>query len=460
VNRPVLAIALAGTRMSTGDAAGVGQLLDVVEASLDPSAGPPIVFDEDEFAQLPAQLAVYRAGLALLSGDIDATVTYATRALELADPADHLRRGAATALIGLARWATGDLVTAERRYGEAISHLLAAGHLSDALGCSLALADIHLALGQLGDAQATFELGLRWTAESPGLRGAADMHVGLAEVLLERNDLAAAAGHLQAAVDLGERAGLPQNAYRWRVAMARLRQANGDLDGAIELLDEAEPLYDTDFSPPVRPVSAIRARAQVARGDLASARRWASDRGLVADGELVYVREYEHVTFARILLARHEAEGDTEALADAVALLKRLLVAAEAGQRKAVDIEILMLLASAHRVAGDGGAATAAMEEAVRRAAAEGYVRVLLDAGAAVAPARAQGPWSSALIDELSVREIDVLRLLRSDLSGPDIARELHVSLNTFRTHTKNIYAKLGVNNRREAIRRAAELGL
>jgi LuxR family transcriptional regulator, maltose regulon positive regulatory protein len=64
------------------------------------------------------------------------------------------------------------------------------------------------------------------------------------------------------------------------------------------------------------------------------------------------------------------------------------------------------------------------------------------------------------LVDPLSGRELDVLRMLRSDLSGPEIAGELHVSLNTLRTHTKNIYAKLGATNRREAVRRAAELGL
>ncbi len=66
----------------------------------------------------------------------------------------------------------------------------------------------------------------------------------------------------------------------------------------------------------------------------------------------------------------------------------------------------------------------------------------------------------SGLVEELSDRELDVLRLLRSDLSGPDIARELIVSLNTVRTHTRHIYTKLGVNNRREAVRRAGELGL
>jgi len=70
------------------------------------------------------------------------------------------------------------------------------------------------------------------------------------------------------------------------------------------------------------------------------------------------------------------------------------------------------------------------------------------------------GPSNRALIEPLSERELEVLRLLGTDLDGPDIARELSVSLNTMRTHTRNIYAKLGVNNRRAAVRRAAELGL
>ena len=79
---------------------------------------------------------------------------------------------------------------------------------------------------------------------------------------------------------------------------------------------------------------------------------------------------------------------------------------------------------------------------------------------AAAEPARRTAPARTGPVDDLSARELDVLRLLRSDLSGPDIARELLVSLNTLRTHTKNIYAKLGVNNRREAVTRAHELGL
>src|SRR5262249_7331360 len=167
--------------------------------------------------------------------------------------------------------------------------------------------------------------------------------VGLSEILLERNDLDAAERHLSASDELGDTAGLPQHAYRWRVAGARLAQARGDLDAALELLDEAAPRYDTDFSPPVRPVAALRARVQLARGDVAGARRWAADRGVTADDELSYVREYEHVTLARILLAEH---------ADVTAFLERLLAAAEAGHRVGSAIEILVLLASARYTGG------------------------------------------------------------------------------------------------------------
>jgi LuxR family maltose regulon positive regulatory protein len=84
------------------------------------------------------------------------------------------------------------------------------------------------------------------------------MHVGIAGVLFERDDLVAAAEHLADSHGLGEYNGLPQNPYRWRVAMARLREIEGDLDGALELLDEADRLYVGDYLPNVRPVSAMR----------------------------------------------------------------------------------------------------------------------------------------------------------------------------------------------------------
>jgi LuxR family maltose regulon positive regulatory protein len=100
----------------------------------------------------------------------------------------------------------------------------------------------------------------------------------------------------------------------------------------------------------------------------------------------------------------------------------------------------------------------ALLAAAAQRGIATDYVRRLLAAGRGTEPARSSG--AERLIEPLSGREVDVLRLLATDLGGPDIARQLVVSLNTVRTHTKNIYAKLGVNNRRAAVRRAEELHL
>ena len=478
--RPVLSLTLVGARMATGDTTGVEPLLQSVEGWLEAPVGA-IVFDEAEFARLPAQVAIYRSALALLAGDTAGTISHADRVLALVEPSDHLGRGSAAALLGLAHWSVGDLETARRRYSEAVDRFVEVGFLPDVLGCSLALADLQVAQGALRDAQRTLESGLERAGAHPGLRGTADMHVGLSEVLLERNELDAALRHLQASSELGDHAGLPQNAYRWRVAMARLRQAQGDLAGALELLDEAERVYNTDFSPAVRPIPALKARAWLAQGDLAAALRWATDRGVTPHDDLSYVHEYEHITLARVLLARQVADPSST---DAIGLLDRLLAGAEEGQRTGSVIELLVLLSLARHSRGDRPAAVAALQAALVRAEPEGYVRVFVDGvptlaallrtvpleGVAEEHARrvlaAAGTTGAVtlsragLVDELSSRELDVLRLLRSELTGPDIARELMVSLNTMRTHTKSIYAKLGVNNRREAVRRAAELGL
>jgi LuxR family maltose regulon positive regulatory protein len=306
------------------------------------------------------------------------------------------------------------------------------------------------------------------------------MYVGMSEVHRERNDLAAATQQLLRSQELGEAIGLPQNRYRWRVAMSRIRQAQGDLGGALELLNEAERLYMGDMFPNVRPVPALKARVWIAQGRLGEALGWAHEQGLSTDDDLSYLREFEHITLARMLLAQR-AEPDVH---QAARLLECLLVAAEEGERTGRVIEILVLQALARQRLGDIPAALACLERAVTLAEPEGYVRVFADEGppvasllkalakqeiarnyvrrllAAVGETGHDRPVKQALIEPLSERELDVLRLLGSELDGPAIARELTVSLNTMRTHTKNIYAKLAVTSRRAAVRRAAELGL
>jgi LuxR family transcriptional regulator, maltose regulon positive regulatory protein len=181
---------------------------------------------------------------------------------------------------------------------------------------------------------------------------------------------------------------------------------------------------------------------------------------------------------------RAAGERAERSVHEAARLLERLLLAAEAGGRTGRVIEILVLRALAHQALGDTQAALASLDRAVTLAEPEGYLRVFADEGlpmtsllraavkqgtgrddarwllAAVSGTEQGSPGKQALIEPLSERELDVLRLLASELDGPAIARELTVSLNTMRTHTKNIYTKLAVTSRRAAVRRAAELGL
>jgi LuxR family maltose regulon positive regulatory protein len=494
--RPVLSVGYAGALLVSGQFEGVEARLRDAERWLDttaearegseaPSTGM-VVVDQEEFRRLPGAIAIYRAAQALALGDVAGTVTHARRALDLVAEDDHLGRGAAAGFLGLTYWTSGQLEAAHRSWADAMASLQTAGHVSDAIGCTIALADIEIAQGRLHEAMSTYERGLQLATEqgAPALRGAADMHVGMSELFRERNDLEAAAEHLLTSRELGDENGLPQNPYRSRVTAARIRQAEGDLDGAFELLTEAERLYVGDFSPNVRPIAALKARVWIAQGKLSEARAWAQKHGLSATDDLSYVQEFQHISLAAVLLAQGIHDGADHTIGEAADLTERLLGAAEDGGRHGSAIEILVVLALARHARGDRAGAMASLDRAVALAEPEGYIRVFIDEGprmaallklaakqpnapsyvrrllAALATAEGAAAVAQPLIEPLSERELEVLRLLGTDLGGPEIARELAVSLSTVRTHTQNIYAKLGVNSRRAAIRRAAELDL
>ncbi len=224
-----------------------------------------------------------------------------------------------------------------------------------------------------------------------------------------------------------------------------------------------------------------KAQVWIAQGRLADAAAWARGRNLSINDELSYLNEFEHLIQARILVAQKQS-------GPAVELLKRLLQVAERGERPGSVIEILVDLALAHQARNDIPAALAALARALNLAEAEGYVRIFVGRGspirtllaeaaaadvspvyvrrlrAALGESEVNTPISHSssqpLVEPLSDRELDVLKRLSSEMSGPEIAQTLMISLNTLRTHTKNIYSKLGVNSRRAAVSQAQELGL
>jgi LuxR family maltose regulon positive regulatory protein len=509
--RPVLSIEYVGALMSNGKLEGIEDRLRDAERWLDATtegrARPEaessetrpeqsrrmVVMDEKEFRRLPGSIAMYHAGLALVRGNVPDTMTYARRALDTTPEDDHITRGGAAGLLGLAHWTSGDLELAHRMFADGMASLQKAGNISDAINGTATLAVIRIAQGRLHDAMRTYERALQLAIEqgTPAMLGTADMYVGMSELEREHNDLDAATQYLMKSKEIGELAGFAQNRYRWRVAMARIREAQGDLHGALDLLDEAERLYMSDFSPNVYPIAARKTRVWLAQGKLDEALNWAREQGLSAEDDLNYVREFEHITLARIFLARYQSDHLDSSIREAIGLMESLLKAAQDGGRLGSVIEILILQALAHHAQGDISTALLALQQALTLAEPQGYIRMFLDEGSPMAELlrkaanhgimpgytgkllaafEAQGsisaspiPVSSAsqpLIEPLSQRELELLRLLKTDLSGPEIANQLVIALSTVRTHTKSIFNKLNVTNRRAAVKRAIELDL
>ncbi|HKR95843.1 MAG TPA: helix-turn-helix transcriptional regulator, partial [Candidatus Angelobacter sp.] len=348
LNRPVLNVHYAGTLLQNGQLDGVESRLNAAERWLNLPADrreQPIFVEEEEFQHLPGSLAMYRAAIALARGDTADTMKYARRVLDLVQEDDNFMRGAASSLLGLAAWTSGDLEAASQTYAVGMAHLQRVGFISDVVGGSVTLADIQITQGHLRDALSIYERGLQLATTQGGhiLRGAADMHVGMSELYREWNELDIAEQHLLKSKALGELNGLPKNPYRWRVAMARLHEARGDLGEALELFEEAEPLYVGDFSPNVHPISALKARVWIPQGRLDKAFGWAREQRLSADDELSYLHEFEYITLARILLAKYKGDHSGSTLLNATQLLERLLKAADEGGRMGSAIEILIL---------------------------------------------------------------------------------------------------------------------
>ncbi|MEZ4865558.1 MAG: LuxR C-terminal-related transcriptional regulator [Caldilineaceae bacterium] len=514
-SRPVLSLGYAWALLNGGELEASAARLHDAERWLDTSAemgdATMIVTDEKAFQSLAASVAAAYAFLAQAQGDTAGSITYARRALDLLPQEDHSGRAVPAAILGLAYWANGELEAAHQALTEAMTHFQMTGNTVAAISPTYGLADIRITQGRLRDAVRIYEQSLQFTRVhtdgadvlptglgAPVPRGTADLYLGLSELSHEQGDQEAATRHLQQSEALGEQAALPDWPHRLRIVQARMKASQGDLDEALNLLNAAERLYYRTPVPNVRPIAAWKARVWVKQGRLGEALAWVQEREQSVDDDLSYLREFEHITLARVLLAQQQSKREPGALQAALDLLTRLLTAAEAGGRMGSALEILVLQALAHAAQDNIAQALVPLARALTLAEPEGYVRLFVDEGppmavllqaaaqqgiaphyvqqlrTALAPTAGDTPVTPpvrvvqaaaaaappSLLEPLSDRELEVLRLLNTDLKGPEIARELVVSLNTMRTHTKNIYSKLGVNSRRAAVRRAKELEL
>jgi LuxR family maltose regulon positive regulatory protein len=258
----------------------------------------------------------------------------------------------------------------------------------------------------------------------------------------------------------------------------------GDFESALAHLNEAQKHYIRSPLPLVRPIPALKALVWIRQGQVQKAQAWADENGLGFDDRVSYIKEFEYLTLARLLLAQVRNKYSQEMLKSAKHLLENLRQDAQANHRTGSLIEILILQAVCFDLDGNIATALQYLEEALVLAEPQAYVQVFIDEGKAIQSlleklseqgimqqyiaqllstrhkAQPQAILDNVLVESLSEREAEVLRLLATELTGPEIAVHLMISLSTMRTHSRNIYSKLSVNGRRSAIRRAQELGL
>jgi LuxR family maltose regulon positive regulatory protein len=492
--RPVLMVQYAWALLDTGAIAACEAQLQAAEywLHMPETNSAAVVVAEEQFETLPARIAVARAYLAQVHNDTDATERYAAQAL--ADPAiDPLLRAQAASLRGAAAWAHGDLAVAAQAMSAWMTYSHQSGNHTFAYASAFYLAEICMHQGRLREAERICQQYLGKLAEDPHPAdyAAAHLQLGLALLAYQRADSASADQHLQHSQSHAAKAALIDWPFRYRIAQAHMAAAAEDWERAFDLIDQAEQQYLPNPAPDHMPRAALRARLQLRQGDAAAAYAWEAHLGILP---LTYQHEYSQLTRARVWITRYRQE---QALADwqqADRLLRQLYQTAKTSNRSASQIEILLLQAllcdaSPHRQQEQQ--ALAALEQALALAAPEGFVRLFSDEGSAMLqllskrhaqrnPAHDRlrpfseqimatlheslGPLASntpvePLIEPLTEREREVLQLIAQGLSNQDLAERLYISLQTVKVHTRNIYGKLGVSSRTQAIARGRALG-
>jgi LuxR family maltose regulon positive regulatory protein len=446
---------------------------------------------------MAAKVATLRAYIALFQGQVARAAELARQALQQLPEGELFMRINAAWLLGNTYVATGDFDAGKQAFDELARTSLQAGNLVIAVGAVCHLAEVYIRQAQLHKAQSLYERALEIAVDAQGRRLpiAEEALIGLGELRREWNDLETASRCALEGIEL---------AHRWRwpaaivgyIALARVRQAQENAGEANALMEEARQLaiqYKTTDMDDLG-VAMYQAQLWVVQGDLEAAGRWAKERGLdqaIDPTELdrqddyvsFHIRKYEYLVLARILIAQGRPDK-------VLLFLEALLARMEQQGRTRLVIETALLKALALQVQGDIAQALTALERALSLAEPAGFVRIFVDEGPSMAhllhEAAARGvapeyvarllaafpqvesPMQHAprpaershMVEPLSERELEVLRLLASGLSNPEIARKLYVAVSTVRSHTKSIYGKLNAHSRWEAVQQARELGL
>lgn len=381
--RPVLSVDYAQALADSGEFEASKPWLQGAEQRLAGSTEGMIVADEAQFRTLPVKIALAHSSHAQVQGDIEATVKYAELALVLSPGEDSYSHAMAAVTLGMAYWSRGDLDGAQKALSVWINYCQKAGNIIFAVATGSYLAGIIVAQGRLREAERTYKQSIQLAStHGQSVRHVtANLYLGLGLLYHEQGDQQSAAQHLHKSGELGEQNALIDWPCRWRLAQARMKEAEGDLETALDLLDEASRLYVTSTVPDFYPIDALKARVYLRQGRLSEALAWVRERGLSVGDNLSYLGEFEHITLARVLIAQYKNAPAAGSIHEAINLLEHLLQVAEAGGRIGSVLEILVVQALAHGAQGNIPLALAAIARALALAEPEGYVRIFVDEG-------------------------------------------------------------------------------
>nr|MBP6803291.1 hypothetical protein [Chloroflexota bacterium] len=442
--------------------------------------------DQSRFAILPGNIALTRAYNAQVQGNLMDAVKFAELALQLIPEDDIYHRAQAVITLEFTHWASGDLDSSLYAIRAWMADMHKVGNPIFVIASAFAEADLLVALGRLHEAIRAYQQALQLAAEhgAEAQQITAHHHLGLALIYHELGDSESTAVHLQTAVDLGKHTTLVDWLHRWKLAQARFKESAGEWEAALELLDEAKRNHVKNPVPITRPVEALKTRIYLKQERLDKAQEWAQEWGNSTTNEVSYLTEFDLLTLARVRLAEGSFAGVDE-------LLERLRILAEAQKRLGSVLEILLTEVLAHQAQGHAPQALAALERALTLAKPEGYRRTFVDEGEAMrlliadfrltisrqphplltyadkllaafgSPADSSTATPpSPLLDALTPRELEILRLVAQGLSNTEISQRLYLALSTVKGHNLRIFNKFQAQNRTEAVARARELGL
>jgi LuxR family maltose regulon positive regulatory protein len=426
------------------------------------------------------EIAMARAYIARARGDGARAMELSQQALSLLPHDDLASRGIVAVNLGMTQWYRGALSAAEEALLEARRAGRGTGNEYVGWAATVFLTKIERARGKLRHAAESCRRFIRQESRSPL---ACLAHYDLGRLLYEWNDLAAAADHLEQGIELARRSGSVEFEFGGCSALAVVRQAQGESSAVQAALETADRLAAyPDIPPPTRMQNLVcQVNVALGQGDLDTAARLVEGfpaspqaAGSFPDHlELILAR-------ARLLLAHGQGEAAAESLATAYSMARQAgweyvavqsaalwsVAAPTPQQARALLAEVLALAEPEGYVrtfVDAGGPMTALLREAATRGVSVEYAGKLLVAfnssaeGAVVTRPHA---GASTLIEALSDRETEVLHLLADGLTYQEIAQALYLSVNTVKTHVRNIYGKLGVTRRRAATAKARELGL